>query len=74
MLRPETPLSDVAYQRDRIEPALVTRLRAAGIATAKHLLVMSESTAVLFGFTDDDRVELRRWRGRLRKQLTQQGT
>jgi len=70
MLRPETPLADVTHRGNQIAPGLVTRLRAAGVATAKHLLTMTESTAALFGFTDDDRVALRRWRGRIRQQLT----
>lgn len=72
MLSPSTSLADVTHRGNQIAPALVTRLRAAGVATAKHLLTMTESTAALFGFTDDDRIELRRWRGRLRKQLTPQ--
>lgn len=67
MLKPSTSLADVEHGNSHIAPPVVMRLRAAGVLTVEHFLRASEHSLGLA--SPDDRVELRRWRGRITQQL-----
>ena len=72
MIKPSTNLADVEHGNSHMAPPIVMRLRAAGVLTVEHFMRASVESLGLACPSPDDRVALRRWRGRIRKQLTAQ--
>lgn len=72
MLKPSTSLADVEHGNSHMAPPIVMRLRAAGIASVSDFMRASEHSLGLACPSPDDRVALRRWRGRITQQLRTQ--